>query len=72
MLMWTLVVFVAAGGPSIVIDGFSRLDDCREAGRLNVEYINPAARYRCDKTDRPPTICKRDTRTYGRGAECLQ
>jgi hypothetical protein len=67
--MWTLVVCVAAS--CIVIDGFSRLDDCRLAGQLNVEQVNPRAQFRCEKTGRPPAHCKPDLRTYGRTGECI-
>jgi hypothetical protein len=73
-MYWTLVVFIVAGGPSITIDGFSRLDDCRAMGELNVAYVqvNPNAKFRCDKTGIPPVRCKPDTRSYGRDAECIQ
>jgi hypothetical protein len=71
--MWTLVVFLTIGGPSIVIDGFSNRVDCIDMGQLNVEFVQfgRSAKARCDKTGRPPTICKRDTRTYGRTGECI-
>jgi hypothetical protein len=46
--VWTLVIFIVAGGPSIVIDGFTSRDVCVEMGRLNVELVNPKARFRCD------------------------
>lgn len=75
--MWTLVVCLALGcaaieGPQvIVVDGFSKVDDCRFAGKVNIDYLNPEALYRCDKTNRPAVRCKPDTRTYGRTGECL-
>lgn len=76
--MWTLVVFVVVGGESIVIDGFSQPKDCTAMGQLNVEHVqwkddkpNPAAKFRCDKTGRPATICLPDRRSYGRTADCI-
>lgn len=51
--MWTLVIFLAVGGPSITIDGFTALDDCKAMGSLNVEFVNPKATFRCDKAKRP-------------------
>lgn len=71
--MWTLVIFVVVGGPSIEVDGFSNPNDCRLLGQLNVEYVQVGlpAKYQCSKTDRPPIVCKKDTRTYNRTAACL-
>lgn len=80
---FTLVVYLTVPGPSINIDGFSNVDDCAFAGQLNLDYVqlivdtnrnlvkNPQAQFRCDKTGRPPVVCLRDTRTYGRTGECI-
>ena len=67
--MWTLVVCTQLA--CIVIDGFSRQEDCLRTGELNVTHLNPQALYRCEQTHRPPARCLPDKRTYGRTAECL-
>jgi hypothetical protein len=47
--MWTLVIFLYVGGPSITVDGFTRFEDCYELGQLNVEFVNQRAQFRCVK-----------------------
>jgi hypothetical protein len=46
--VWTLVIFLTIGGPSITIGGFTRLEDCQALGQINVELINPRAHFRCE------------------------
>jgi hypothetical protein len=47
LITWTLVIFIVVGGPSIVVPGFSNLEDCKAIGAINVELINPKAQFRC-------------------------
>ena len=76
--MWTLVVCLALNCQAvedtkvIVVDGFTKIEDCRYAGQTNIDFVNPHALYRCDKTNRPPEKCNIDTRSYGRSAECIK
>lgn len=75
MIYWTLLVYITLyGGEQIVIEGFTKMDDCLAMGWMNVEYVqrnNPKVKYQCTRSNIPPVRCLPDTRTYGRTGECI-
>ena len=48
MVTWTLVIYLVAGGPSIVIEGFRSYADCEFIGRNYQEHVDQRAKFQCN------------------------
>jgi len=46
--MWTAVIYLVLGGPSIVIDGITTQDTCHFIGKNYQEHIDSRAKYQCN------------------------
>jgi len=43
------VIYLVVGGPSIVIEGFTKEGDCKLLGEMYQEMIDSRAKFQCNK-----------------------